>query len=184
MASREELCCRGLLDPADCASAYTRTNPNHMCDSIIYNYCKTSDGEYDELCACINSTIPSPDCFDLRCRGSGAFLPTNMIKQPCPAVLNCNQYITLGENAKNNVVNATQYQTCGINAENELVETNQVVASEPVPSGTKSGDVPKALEEEQEKQEDPGDKRLYYAIGVIVVVIVLYGGYKGLRKKK
>jgi hypothetical protein len=150
--SAEELCCRGLL-PADlCGPLYVRTNEVNSCDAYLYDYCKRDEGRYDVLCSCINSEIPFPDCFDNTCRGSGAFLPKNMIKQPCPTVLNCTQVVNIGENAKNNLVNVAQYQTCiadsgggakTAGAEPTVAITNEnVVAPPPKPAETSA---PKTL---------------------------------------
>jgi len=122
-ASRDDinsLCCRGLLDPEFCEDRYLTSNPNHQCDAIIYDYCQINKD--DEICACINSPLEYPDCHDQKCRESGAHITRNMLAKKCPTVIECNQYVNLSDDAKNNVVNVDQYQYCGVDEGGEKVD--------------------------------------------------------------
>ena len=45
-----------------------------------------------------------------------------MLAKKCPTVIECNQYVNLSDEAKNNVVNVDQYQYCGVDEGGEKVE--------------------------------------------------------------
>lgn len=123
--SLEEYCCRGKLSAASCNSNYVPSNPNNNCDTILYNYCSTTLGKNDLLCACINSPLAYPDCLDKKCTSTGAFLPKKMVSnRPCPTVLQCNQIINLGDAAKNNLISVEQYQYCSADTSGNKTETN------------------------------------------------------------
>jgi hypothetical protein len=191
--SPEELCCRGLLPAEMCNPLYLRSTENNLCDAPLYDYCKRPEGKYDTICACINSEIPFPDCFDKTCRGSGAFLPKNMIMQPCPTVLNCTQVVNIGEGAKNNLLNLSQYQYCGVDNNKTEVnpETGKAEATLAVENVNKIVDnvpVPKPTVEpvEPAKTADTETNRNIYIAFAVIAAIAVVGaaGAKMYRKKK
>lgn len=120
------------MDASFCDANYLLTTANNLCDAPIYSYCKTTAGKYDQLCACINSAIPNPDCHDEKCRASGAFMPKNMVRQPCPTVIDCRQIVNMTGEMQSSLVNVAQYQFCGVDSGGNAV--NKDITPPPAPT--------------------------------------------------
>lgn len=90
------------------------SNTGGQCDSIMNGYCKSARGRNDELCACLNSDIPNPECTDQRCRLTNAMKLSNMLNNTCSGnFITCQQFFNLSEDALNNLVDRnTIQQTC------------------------------------------------------------------------
>jgi hypothetical protein len=162
-SSLEELCCLGMMDVTECQDIYLRTTPNNMCDSYITRYCKTVSGKTDPMCTCINSEIPFANCHDKKCQNTG-YIPNNMKNQPCPTVLNCNQYVNMTGEVQNSVVNVAQYQTCSVDADGKKQEKTTIKEIEPPPPEPTP---------EAEKKLTP---EMMVVIAVIILVLLLGGG--------
>lgn len=74
-------------------------------DDVMTSYCQSNPT--DSLCACINSEIPCPNKFDMKCVQSG-YETTDMMKVTCPNVLNCTQFLSLSPGAQALATNVQQ----------------------------------------------------------------------------
>lgn len=111
-------CCKGLENREACEQ-YWVNDPSFSCDGIMADYCNSNPT--DAACICFKSEIPSAHCFDQRCTNTNAyktqFMRENVAK--CPAYMDCRQYLSLSESAKNNILQGvSQQQHCTINTTN------------------------------------------------------------------
>ena len=103
-ATRRTYCCNNY-DPTFCGP-YKPSGP--QCDSHMKWLCSTGNPSAPE-CACMNSEIPRPMCFDKRCTNS--YQTADMRSRSCEgSYFDCKQYLTLSPDAKNNVLNNVQLE--------------------------------------------------------------------------
>lgn len=95
-------------------------------DQTMSLYCK--DNPDDDLCCYMNSTIPCPNKFDIRCFNKAAYQTGSMLATRCPDVLNCYQYANLAPNAR---LFATNVQmNCG--SDTKIVEHKNIKSYSPL----------------------------------------------------
>lgn len=147
-------CCLKLpgSDPSLCQEYYSDNNSEGVCDTAVQTWCEHNQSA--SVCACLKSPIPRPQCHDARCTNSVAFQTKAMRDSEC-AAMECNQYVILDQESKNNVVNPNQYQSCTESRQNGTDPNRQVDANgNPV----------------------DGSSTLYYAmmiIGALIVVVLI-----------
>jgi hypothetical protein len=124
-------CCLGWTmdgSTADTCGGYWRGQTPSLCDAAIVNWCQQPANQTNPYCSCINPqldpTIASlvkqpwfePQCHYTQCRLYG-YQTANMRTAQCPDVnqINCTQYLTLTDAAKQNIINNAQLaQQCQI----------------------------------------------------------------------
>jgi hypothetical protein len=120
-AQKRLLCCKGdpSLTQTECGSYWGPTNGG-ACDDIMTNYCQVNPG--DDLCDCLTSPIPVPQCNDVRCANTTAMRLSKMM-QPCNGLtINCTQIFELGPGAQNNIVsNVLQQLNCNTTSNGQII---------------------------------------------------------------
>jgi hypothetical protein len=104
-------CTAGRLTPNSPCRKWCLDNPG-MCDAAVQLFCASDPS--DPLCACLTSPLAAPACFDKKCLSTG-YRTQAMQDQTrrCPSIIHCNQNVTLGQDAYNNIVNNLgMKQTC------------------------------------------------------------------------
>ncbi len=95
-----------------------------VCNLFMDKYCKDPKTRNSQACNCINSTLPQPECTDIRCTSNpNAYQTSNMLaNKPCKTqFLNCQQIVQLGDNVKNVDVNNVQFdQKCSLTNQNAV----------------------------------------------------------------
>jgi hypothetical protein len=116
-------CCKGELTKDQCFQ-YFKDSDTGACDDIMLKYCqsaKVSAADKTGACSCILSDIKNPKCFDTLCQQNG-YLTKNQKDLDCSGTyIDCRQFLTLDEGAKNNIfdhVNVQQY--CSLNPDGEI----------------------------------------------------------------
>lgn len=109
-------CCTGKIQGKWCG-AWNPNNPNNVCDARMRVYCSDPQNADKEECSCINSKVKYlPSCFDTKCHLNPLAYKTKDMKdvaQNCPDIMECNQYLSLSDESKLNVINRTKLeQTC------------------------------------------------------------------------
>lgn len=154
-------CCKGDSNfPQSVCGPFFGPANQGSCDSIMVSYCQTNPT--DKLCACINSSLPVPECNARDCRLTNAMKLSNQISNQCSGVnLTCLQFFNLSPGAKNNVVNGnTIEQNCNLSPNGQV-------------DGTPSSELGIAT-------------TVGLVVGVVAIAIILLtiGLVYGLRKKK
>jgi len=83
------------------------------CDSLIKAYCKMPEHKDDPKCACLNSSIDHPLCFDAKCMKSGYYTKAMRDKGCNITQINCNQIIDAETQGKVILDRAKVTQYCG-----------------------------------------------------------------------
>jgi hypothetical protein len=107
-------CCTSKIEGKWCGA----WNPNwsgSVCDAKMKEWCSKAENKDKQECACINSSIKYlPSCFDTKCTNNPLAYKTKDMKSVvaagCPDIMECNQYIALSDEAKQNLVNRTQME--------------------------------------------------------------------------
>ena len=107
-------CCTGDIDGRWCG-AWNPKSSSSVCDARMKAWCSLDANKGKEQCACINSEIKYlPSCFDNKCTNNPLAYKTqdmrDVVNAGCPSIMECNQYISLSDSAKQNVVNRTQME--------------------------------------------------------------------------
>ena len=106
-------CAQGSKDQESCGIYYKN---NSVGDSLISTYCsavqaniKNASQEDLDICSCFNSEIPNPGCFNNTCiaKGYQQAAVRNLVNAGCPSYMDCRQYLTLSDEAKQNTINNT-----------------------------------------------------------------------------
>jgi len=112
----QRMCCLGKGDALMCGPDYNGSTA--LCDVIISSACSSLTREVAKAtpaCNCYTSLIKAPVCYDQKCLAPDAYRPAVMLKtfNPCPDLLECNQYLGLPDDVKDSVVNNVKLQqTC------------------------------------------------------------------------
>jgi hypothetical protein len=95
-------CCMGLTNPDFC----DMTPQSAQCDQFMMSYCQSHPG--DPRCACIMSEMDCPNKFDKNCIKNNAYRTGDMVRTPCPNVMNCTQFVSLSPGAQAIATNVDQ----------------------------------------------------------------------------
>lgn len=97
-----------------CRNFVSNINNAGKVDDLMSRYCVFNPN--DDLCCFMNSTIPCPNKFDVRCFNKASYQTSAMLATPCPNVLNCYQYANLSPSSKLFATNIQQ--NCGTTTTN------------------------------------------------------------------
>ena len=157
-------CCKGIGNPDLCKNFWGPSNGS-SCDSYMQQFCRQNPT--DPSCSCLNSEIPNAQCFDTNCQKTG--YKTNNMKSisNCPDFIQCNQYLSLSDNAKQNIVNGNQLQ------QNCTRQTGaaQSPATVPMPQPD-----PSTLSFTETEAHSTG----YYLLLLLIILIMVGAGIGGL----
>lgn len=97
-------------------------NNSEFCDASVMQYCEKNPN--DPYCSCINSPanklgLANPKCVDAKCI-RGGYLTTNMIKTPCPTIINCEVRNTLVNQGVALATSFSTSQNCSDKPQSEL----------------------------------------------------------------
>jgi hypothetical protein len=73
---------------------------------MVTNFCQQFPK--DPLCTCVLSEIDCPNKFDINCIRKLGYRTTDMIKTPCPNIMNCTQFVSLSPGAQALATNVEQ----------------------------------------------------------------------------
>lgn len=104
-------CNSGNLGTSATCKTWCTAHPG-QCDSAAIAYCRANPN--DPFCACLNSPLKAPSCFDKNCMNGGYRTQAMMeLTNHCPTIVECNQNVTIDKNSYNNIVsNLNMSQTC------------------------------------------------------------------------
>jgi len=146
-------CCTGQMEGKWCG-AWNPKSSGTTCDARMKDYCSKPENKDKDVCACINSSIKYlPSCFDTKCTNNPLAYKTkdmrDVVSAGCPDIMECSQYITLTDEAKQNVVNRTQMEQNCTSIKNITTPTGTTTSgtttsnTNPTPtSSTNTGDQP------------------------------------------
>lgn len=104
-------CNSGNLGSNNTCKTWCIAHPG-QCDNAAIAYCRSNPS--DPFCACLNSPLKAPSCFDKNCMNGGYRTQAMMeLTNHCPTIVECNQNVTIDKNSYNNIVsNLNMQQTC------------------------------------------------------------------------
>lgn len=87
-------CCRGVGNTVNCGEFWGVTNDGR-CDLLMEEYCLNPKNFNSNICSCINSRIPSPQCYDTRCIEQKGFTTQPLRKRCFQDKFVCQQLLPL-----------------------------------------------------------------------------------------
>lgn len=139
-------CCTGQIEGKWCGT-WDPKKTNSVCDARMKEWCARPENKDRQECACINSSIKYlPSCFDTKCTNNPLAYKTkdmrDVVSAGCPSIMECNQYISLSDEAKQNVVNRTQMEQKCTSVTNNTT-TGSTTNTNPTPTAdSNTGDQP------------------------------------------
>jgi len=169
-------CCTGKVSngatPQSCGMFWGKGNDLGLCDDLMETYCKNPAHQNDAKCSCYGVPVmkddpldvrlikAQPKCWSEKCATYG-YLPSNMVKSPCPDVKICKQDIRLP--GSNNIVRENQYiQDCS--------DRNINSSSNPS-SGSSSGSSSNSITNINNLISWARDNKLWILVIIIVFIV-------------
>lgn len=103
-------CCMGKFLSGNCPDGFTPQS--YTCDRFMTSWCQTHPN--DSRCSCVMSEMTCPNKFDKNCMNNNGYRTTDMVKTPCPSIMNCTQFLGLSPGAQNIASNVEQNCTSKI----------------------------------------------------------------------
>jgi hypothetical protein len=90
----------------------------YACDKLMTEYCSDPKNKDSTICGCINSSLPFPQCVDIKCANKPAYRTAEMMAECKNITVNdCRQIAAqvqnMGADAKLNINNANFTMICG-----------------------------------------------------------------------
>jgi hypothetical protein len=87
--------CSGSMGSDTICRDYCKENPG-ACDSYMLSFCSTTAGKADPICACYNSKLKAPSCFDKKCMNGGYRNSAMLaVASSCPSIIKCTQKVDI-----------------------------------------------------------------------------------------
>jgi len=131
---------------------------SNQCDNIMLNYCKNSANKGKDICSCISSPLPQPQCIDAKCSNQGGYHTQNMRNRECNLTYyDCQQALNT-EKSEGILVDSVNFQ--------------QYCGSKPIPEPT-TPQVPIPIPTPSPSPEQKNNTILYASMLVILFIIIL-----------
>jgi hypothetical protein len=105
-------CCMGLYNSRNCPAGLTPQSA--AADKFMINWCQSHPN--DPRCSCIMSEMTCPNKFDSNCIKKNGYRTSDMVKTPCPSVMNCTQFLSLSPGSQALATNVQQNCSTTVNA--------------------------------------------------------------------
>lgn len=105
-----------VASDAVCVEFCSQPQNKIYCDAAMEAYCTENQSSGLSICACLNSIIPRPSCFDATCTNDGsAYLTAQMVSDEtnCGNPVLCQQFINCANAGQCNITDPLFVQNCG-----------------------------------------------------------------------